>query len=102
MDCDKCENYNPAISDITGTEIIGDCQNFKPKQHPLQSMIYEMRSEYDHLPNHQIDDLTRRMVELRYESIKWALQYDGTAITDADVNADLKHEGHADWIVEGE
>lgn len=47
-----------------------DCQNYKPKRHQLDEMIYSFLNACD---LRDINDITTRLKKLRWESIKWAL-----------------------------
>ncbi len=91
MSCDKCENLDFSLKDG-----VGECQNFKPKLHPLDELIMEMGKKYVMAVPEPIENVDKELRKLRYESIKWAMaswDYDEEA-----VNNDLIQEGYTDWI----
>jgi len=108
MDCEKCEKHIKQLRQMYKNLRFQFDRYLDRKEestrHPLDEMIFKtlaaIRFKVPEPSKDTMEVVESQMKKLRYESIKWALQYDGAAITDADVNSELKDEGHADWVVE--
>jgi len=98
MDCEKCENYKWIKRNETEPLIREGCQNFKPKQHPLDKMIKDFLIDYIYEPRESGITMEAELKKLRYESIKhgWNAWHSSRFIK---LENYLKNEGHEDWIV---
>jgi len=101
----ECENYceKELGSPNSTCGHAKDCQNYKPKAHPLAVAVSEIISRVEsYLPDLILRETITDLYKLRFESIKWALkkveEKHGFVPYTADHHCQLA--GHKDWIVE--
>jgi len=96
----ECENYceKELGSPNSTCGHAKDCQNYKPKAHPLAVAVSEIISRVEsYLPDLILRETITDLYKLRFESIKWAAK---KCLPKIDYDYLLESEGHKDWIVE--
>lgn len=109
MKCEECENYehDEGMENAMSNPI--DCQNYKPKLHPLDEIMEVIKNMYEIAQLNVTSPLSSNMKlsdkpmdlmlkKLRSESIKYGAKLIETHGY-CRLKAGLEKEGHEDWIV---